>query len=111
MANRTDRQRLRKARRLASREPIAQQERRINTAETRGPSEVTERNLETGARTAVLVFARTGSGYIGNPAMAFSVRLFRALRRPATPDVTVKDATGKIIAIIDGETRQRRPVA
>lgn len=47
---------------------------------------------------------------VGNPALTVSWWLRNALSAPRRPDCTVYDATGQPIAVIDGETRERRPL-
>jgi alpha-L-fucosidase len=59
-----------------------------------------------------LVFMNGSNGsFVANPAEQISYWLRRKLEgaKYRRPDVTVYDAAGNPIAIIDGETRERRP--
>ena len=61
-------------------------------------------------RKLLLVAYTNRAGIIGDPAMELSYRLFRSLRKPPKADCIVYDAAGKVIAKINGETRERTAV-
>lgn len=72
-------------------------------------TEAVERDPATGRRRAYAVSVPQSKTIIA-PGEILARRIWSALRRPPRADCLVYDATGALIAVIDGETRERRAV-